>query len=98
MPSEDLPKIRVLLVGSGAIGTMAAYALEKGGQVNVTAVVRSSFRIVNTHGWNLNSVDHGKVDGWKPHASKRTLLSPFTSMRRVQDCQDLANQQKRIQS
>lgn len=64
------PMIKVLLVGSGAIGTMAAYALEKGGKASVTAVLRSSFEIVKNHGFSIDSVEHGKITAWRPTKSK----------------------------
>lgn len=71
MPSSTTDnKSRVLLVGTGAIGTMAAYALEKGGKASVTAVLRSSFATVRKQGFNIKSIEHGDVTGWKPTSSK----------------------------
>lgn len=70
------PVLRVLLVGSGAIGTMVAYALEQGRKANVTAVVRSSFELVSTHGFFMDSIDHGEVKAWKPHKSKKPASFP----------------------
>ncbi|KAK3949831.1 ketopantoate reductase PanE/ApbA-domain-containing protein [Pseudoneurospora amorphoporcata] len=59
-------KLQVLLVGSGAIGTMVAYALEKGGKAEVAAVLRSNFEAVFDNGFTIQSVDHGKIKDWRP--------------------------------
>lgn len=63
-------KANVLIVGSGGVGTMAAYALEKGGKASVTAVLRSNFEAVKENGFNIRSIQHGKVDHWRPTNSK----------------------------
>ncbi|KAF4628779.1 hypothetical protein G7Y89_g9373 [Cudoniella acicularis] len=60
------PKSNVLLVGSGSVGTMAAYNLEKGGLAVVTAVLRSNYEAVTNQGFSITSIDHGFVTGWKP--------------------------------
>ncbi|KAH7407762.1 ketopantoate reductase PanE/ApbA-domain-containing protein [Cadophora sp. MPI-SDFR-AT-0126] len=59
-------KSNVLLVGSGGVGTMAAYNLEAGGLATVTAVLRSNFKAVSENGFTITSVDHGEIKGWKP--------------------------------
>ncbi|KAG0650721.1 AF-toxin biosynthesis 12-1 [Hyphodiscus hymeniophilus] len=48
----------VLLVGSGAVGTMGAYNLESGGLASVTAVLRSNYAAVSSNGFNITSMDH----------------------------------------
>lgn len=63
-------KANVLIVGSGGVGTMAAYALEKGGKASVTAVLRSNYEAVKENGFNIKSIQHGDVDNWKPSSSK----------------------------
>lgn len=63
-------KRNILLVGSGGVGTMAAYSLEAGGRASVTAVLRSNYEAVSKDGFNINSVDHGDHKGWKPTARK----------------------------
>lgn len=63
-------KLQVLLVGSGGIGTMVAYALEKGGKAEVAAVLRSNFEIVLENGFTIHSVDHGEVKDWRPTSSQ----------------------------
>ncbi|EFX01439.1 2-dehydropantoate 2-reductase family [Grosmannia clavigera kw1407] len=59
-------KANVLLVGSGGVGTMGAYALESGGLAEVTAVLRSNFSTVSEKGFDISSIDHGEVKAWKP--------------------------------
>ncbi|KAF4996092.1 hypothetical protein FGRMN_4685 [Fusarium graminum] len=61
-----MEKARVLLVGCGGIGCIAALNLEYGGQAQVTAVLRSSYDIVKERGFTINSVDHGQVRGFRP--------------------------------
>lgn len=63
-------KARVLIVGTGGIGTMSAYALEQGGKAQVTAVMRSNYDAVVKNGINIDSVQYGQVKGWRPSHSK----------------------------
>lgn len=49
---------------------MAAYALEKGGKASVTAVLRSNYKAVEDKGFDVNSIQHGTVKGWRPSASE----------------------------
>lgn len=64
-------KARVLIVGTGGVGTMAAYALETGGKAQVTAVMRSNYEAVEKHGISIDSIEHGRdIKGWKPTESK----------------------------
>ena len=65
-------KSNVLVVGSGGVGTMGAYNLEVGGLASVTAVLRSNYDAVKKGGFNLTSLDHGDIKGWKP----TTCISP----------------------
>ena len=60
---------RVLIIGSGGVGTMAAFALEKGGKAAVTSVLRSNFDAVEEDGFTIHSVDHGDIEGWEPDRS-----------------------------
>ncbi|KAL1617035.1 hypothetical protein SLS54_008030 [Diplodia seriata] len=64
MGSES--RIRVLVVGTGGVGTMASVALEKSGRATVTAVLRSNYDQVKAHGLEIDSCDHGKLSGWRP--------------------------------
>lgn len=63
-------KARVLIVGTGGVGTMSAYALEKGGKAEVTAVMRSNYEAVKSNGVNIESIQYGKIEGFRPSKSK----------------------------
>lgn len=69
-----MSKSNVLLVGSGAVGTMGAYALESGSQATVTALLRSNFDVVSKDGFKITSIDHGNIEGWKPSKGGREVL------------------------
>lgn len=79
MGSIPNKKANVLLIGSGGVGTMAAYALEQGGKASVTSVLRSNYPVVKEQGFDIHSLEHGKVSGWRPTTSKcssATLAGP----------------------
>lgn len=60
-------KARVLLVGSGGVGTMASYALETGGKAEVTAICRSNYEAATKNGFTIDSLEHGHdIQGFKP--------------------------------
>ncbi|KAI1342561.1 putative 2-dehydropantoate 2-reductase [Xylariaceae sp. FL0016] len=62
-----MSKAKVLIVGTGGVGTMAAYALETGGKAEVTAVMRSNYAAVKEHGIDIDSIEHGHdIKGWRP--------------------------------
>ncbi|RAL14715.1 ketopantoate reductase family protein [Aspergillus homomorphus CBS 101889] len=61
-----MAKTRVLLLGSGGIGTIAALNLECGNQAEVTAVLRSNFPTVIDRGFEIISCDHGHLHNWRP--------------------------------
>ncbi|PLB43409.1 ApbA-domain-containing protein [Aspergillus steynii IBT 23096] len=63
-----MTKARVLIVGTGGIGTVSAYSLEQGGQAEVTAVMRSNYEAALQNGIDLDSVQYGQVKAWKPTA------------------------------
>jgi ketopantoate reductase len=62
MPQKE----RVLLVGCGGIGAIAALNLETGGKAEVTAILRSNYETVKKNGFNFRSIDHGVVNGFRP--------------------------------
>ena len=64
-------KARILLIGGGGIGAIAALNLETGGKAAVTAVLRSNYEKVKESGFNIRSTDHGVVEGFRPTASTR---------------------------
>lgn len=59
--------------------------LEKSGQAKVTAVLRSKFDIVNEQGWDIESVDHGRLKNWKPVevSSRNMWFQPLSSIQRT---------------
>jgi 2-dehydropantoate 2-reductase len=62
-----MSKIKVLIVGGGGVGTMAAYALESAGEAEVTMVLRSNFSAVKQNGFAIDSIQHGHdIAGWRP--------------------------------
>ncbi|KAH0032626.1 6-phosphogluconate dehydrogenase C-terminal domain-like protein, partial [Aureobasidium melanogenum] len=71
---------RILLVGSGGVGTMASYALETGGEAEVTSVLRSTYDMVMKQGFSIDSVDHGRdIHGFRPSHITRTVPDMSTS-------------------
>ncbi|KAF4268433.1 hypothetical protein KXW57_007037 [Aspergillus fumigatus] len=62
------PKARVLLVGAGGIGTIAALNLERGGLAEVTCVLRSNYEAVRSRGIEIISCEHGHIKNWRPTA------------------------------
>jgi ketopantoate reductase len=62
-------KSRILVVGTAGIGTMSAYALEKGGLAEVAAVMRSSHDATVKDGIDINSFQWGQIKAWRPTAS-----------------------------
>ncbi|RJE19731.1 hypothetical protein PHISCL_07923 [Aspergillus sclerotialis] len=67
-----MAKSRVLVVGTGGIGTMSAYALEQG-LAEVTVVMRSNYDAAVKNGIDIDSVLWGQIKGWKPSAITRTV-------------------------
>lgn len=62
-----MSKTKVLIVGGGGVGTMAAYALESGGQAEVSIVLRSNFKAVEQNGFTIDSIQHGHdIKEWRP--------------------------------
>jgi ketopantoate reductase len=65
-PPEPEKEFNICLVGAGGVGTIAALVLEKSGRARVTVVLRSSYDFVLEKGFDIESVDHGELKGWKP--------------------------------
>lgn len=62
---------KVLVVGSGGVGAIAALSLHLNKKCEVTLVVRSDYEHVVNHGYEIDSVTYGKFMNWKPtHVSK----------------------------
>lgn len=70
----------VLIVGGGAVGTIAAVNLEVGGLAAVTIVLRSNYHVVNEKGYTIDSCDHGSLTNWKPSIGKLTILLASCSL------------------
>ncbi|KAF4126444.1 Ketopantoate reductase [Geosmithia morbida] len=68
-----MAKSRILVVGTGGIGTMSAFALEKGGQSEVTAVMRSNYDAAVKDGIDIDSVQWGQIKAWRPTAISRVV-------------------------
>jgi ketopantoate reductase len=66
------PKARVLLVGAGGIGTIAAVNLERGGLAEVICVLRSNYEAVVSRGIEIRSCEHGHIESWRPTAGLRS--------------------------
>ena len=90
-------KANVLLLGGGAVGSIAALNVETGGMGAVTAVLRSNFKVVNEKGYTIESVDHGKLTGWRPtkvlnsvpNVSKDSLLPFDYIITTTKNCPDI---------
>jgi ketopantoate reductase len=63
---REKKKANTLLVGGGAVGTIVALNIEQGFLGEVTVVLRSNFKSVEKVGYTIESVDHGKFQGWRP--------------------------------
>lgn len=68
------PKANVLLVGGGAVGSIAAVNIEAGGLGAVTLVARSNYIYINQLGYVIESIHHGKLQGWRPKPSSSISL------------------------
>ncbi|OKL64435.1 hypothetical protein UA08_00886 [Talaromyces atroroseus] len=95
---STIPNFRILVVGAGGVGTLVCVALERSLQASVTAVLRSNFDQVNRHGFEIESIDHGKLSGWRPSAVVNCIPSadpsePFeyivVTMKNVPETTDL---------
>jgi hypothetical protein len=62
-------KANLLLLGCGAVGTLAAVTLERSERTTVTAVLRSNFTGVYQKAFAIDSIDHGSLTGWCPSHS-----------------------------
>ncbi|OJI99321.1 hypothetical protein ASPVEDRAFT_123919 [Aspergillus versicolor CBS 583.65] len=66
-------KSRILIVGTGGIGTVSAYSLERGGAAEVTAVMRSNYEAAVKKGIDIDSVQYGQVKAWRPTAIVKSV-------------------------
>lgn len=63
-------KARVLLIGCGGVGTIAAVNLESGNLAEVTCVLRSNYDVVREKGFTIQSCEHGELKQWLPTESQ----------------------------
>ncbi|KAJ6144542.1 ApbA-domain-containing protein [Penicillium chermesinum] len=68
-----MAKTRVLVVGTGRIGTISSYSLEKSGTAEVTAVMRSNYDAAQQNGIDIDSVQFGQIKGWRPTAITNSI-------------------------
>lgn len=69
--SLSMSQPKVLLVGSGGVGAIAALALTSNGKAETTLVVRSDYDKVINEGYTIRSATYGNLDSWRPtHVSK----------------------------
>lgn len=60
-----LPK--VLVVGSGGVGAIAALSLTLNGKCETSLVARSDYARLVDSGYTFNSVTYGQISEWRPH-------------------------------
>lgn len=72
---ENKPK--VLVVGSGGVGAIAALGLCTNNKADVTLVVRSDYDKVKDDGYTFRSVTYGDIDNWRPHHMARSVSEAF---------------------
>lgn len=63
--------MRCVVVGSGGVGSMAAYALSLNSET--TAIVRSDYDQVSKHGFSIDLIDYGTIQSFKPQHVARSI-------------------------
>ncbi|KAF8065232.1 ketopantoate reductase PanE/ApbA C terminal-domain-containing protein [Lyophyllum atratum] len=63
----------VLLVGFGAVGAIYSLILQRSNLARVTAVARSNYDAVNSHGVHFKSAKYGEISGWRPDRLVRSV-------------------------
>lgn len=64
---------KILVIGTGGVGSIVALALHSTKKCEVSIIVRSIYDQVSEHGFDFDSCDYGKIEGWKPdHIFKDT--------------------------
>lgn len=64
---------KVLVIGLGGVGTIAALSLYLNGKAEVTMVVRLAYDQMVEHGFTINSADYGTFPNWRPHNVARNV-------------------------
>lgn len=69
---QTMAKPKVLIIGSGGVGTISALSLTHNGASDVTLVVRSDYDLIQEKGFSINSCTYGELKGWRPHHVARS--------------------------
>ncbi|AGO11848.1 AaceriADR079Cp [[Ashbya] aceris (nom. inval.)] len=77
--SGEQDKPRALVIGAGAVGVVAAYALFRNGGAEVSLVARSDYDQVVSHGYTIDSVNYGNVTGWRPSHLYKSLADAIAA-------------------
>ncbi|AAS51999.1 ADR079Cp [Eremothecium gossypii ATCC 10895] len=72
-------KLRALVIGAGAVGVVAAYALFRNGGAEVSLVSRSDYDRVVSQGYTIDSVNYGNVTGWRPSHLYKSLTDAIAA-------------------
>ncbi|OBA24463.1 2-dehydropantoate 2-reductase [Metschnikowia bicuspidata var. bicuspidata NRRL YB-4993] len=64
---------KVLVVGSGGVGSIAALSLTINGKSETTLVVRSDYDKVIKDGYTVHSVTYGNLEHWRPKNVARSV-------------------------
>ncbi|KAJ3737407.1 ketopantoate reductase PanE/ApbA-domain-containing protein [Lentinula guzmanii] len=65
----------ILVVGTGAVGTIYAYSLHQSDKVRLTVVARGNYELVQEHGMYIKSRRFGNVEAWKPDRVVNSISS-----------------------
>ncbi|KAG7661035.1 uncharacterized protein J8A68_005407 [[Candida] subhashii] len=68
-----MSKPKVLIIGSGGVGTISALSLTTNDKSEVTLVVRSDYDLISNKGYSITSCTYGKLENWKPHNIARSV-------------------------
>ncbi|ODV85986.1 hypothetical protein CANARDRAFT_22770 [[Candida] arabinofermentans NRRL YB-2248] len=60
-------KPKILLIGMGGVGSIAAYSLTYTNKSDLTVVVRSEYNTLKTTGFEIKSIDYGHIESFKPY-------------------------------
>ncbi|KAI5953714.1 hypothetical protein KGF54_003086 [Candida jiufengensis] len=73
-----MSKPKVLIIGSGGVGTISALSLTHNNKSEVTLIVRSDYDLINTQGYSIDSCTYGKLTNFKPHNIARSVEDAVT--------------------
>lgn len=76
-PPLQTMAVRILCIGLGGLGVISSYTLLRNDDVEITAVIRSDYDVVQLKGYTIDSVDYKKDLGtitYKPKHVVKSLL------------------------